>query len=178
MAGKRFNLEEVQRSLSSFPGVQDLAVVDVRAGEAAQPILVLLFISTGANAATDLARMARARLPNYMRPFYYFPVEQLPRTRTGKVAIILSLAFQEEQLHCAFYVNFSPIFTQLDFGACRELAAHLLLAQALPGGPPQAESEKDAVALLEDVLGFAGPLDMDSFFVSHGILTFFDIVLV
>ncbi|MEW9532186.1 amino acid adenylation domain-containing protein [Microbispora sp. NPDC049125] len=81
--GYRIELDEVRASVLDHPGVRD-AVVTVHAFTAEDRRLVAYYVPTGAEPG-DLAEHCAARLPDYMVPSMFVPLESIPLNQNGKV---------------------------------------------------------------------------------------------
>jgi amino acid adenylation domain-containing protein len=81
LRGFRVELGEVESCLRRHPAVRD---VFVTAGSAR---LVAYVVLTGTTAPADLAAFARARLPHYMVPSAFAPLDRLPLNAGGKVDV-------------------------------------------------------------------------------------------
>lgn len=85
--GFRVEPGEVEAVLLAHPGVREAAVLTVPFGPHQEPILAAYF--SGRDGATppidDLVGFAARRLPSYMVPSAWMPLDAIPRTRHGKV---------------------------------------------------------------------------------------------
>jgi len=86
LRGFRIELGEVESALLRHPAVGD-AVAIVRADGGREPRLVAYVVprSGGAPDAAELRAALRERLPDYMVPAAFVPVDALPQTTSGKV---------------------------------------------------------------------------------------------
>jgi amino acid adenylation domain-containing protein len=84
--GHRVEPEEIVAALADHPGVE-AAAVTARPDPAGQPRLVAYVVAAGGTTLTPAALRAslRARLPDYMLPAVFVPLEALPLTASGKV---------------------------------------------------------------------------------------------
>jgi acyl-coenzyme A synthetase/AMP-(fatty) acid ligase len=83
--GFRVEPEEVEAELLKLPGVRDAAVV-LRAGENAGHLAAYVVFSFGERTADhELRSLLSRRLPDYMIPAEFVPVDILPRSASGKV---------------------------------------------------------------------------------------------
>jgi long-chain acyl-CoA synthetase len=73
---------EIESVLAAAPGVEDVAVFGVSDGKWGQRVCAAV---VGSATAADLDRWARERLAPPKRPKEYRSLDELPRTRTGKV---------------------------------------------------------------------------------------------
>jgi amino acid adenylation domain-containing protein len=86
LRGYRVELGEIEQSLREHPGVAAAAVVP-SAGAGPDGALVAHFVaeSSPPPSARELSAHLRERLPAYMVPARFLPIDVLPRTVTGKV---------------------------------------------------------------------------------------------
>lgn len=85
LRGIRIELGEIEAVLRSHPTVRDVRVV-LREDEPGQKRLVAYVIpSTPDDLTADLLALAQERLPGYMIPSAFVPLETFPITTTGKV---------------------------------------------------------------------------------------------
>jgi amino acid adenylation domain-containing protein len=84
--GHRIELDEIVAVLDSHPGVQASAVT-IWPGPDGEPRLVGYLVSAPGEALTTAGLRAtlRSRLPDYMLPTAFIPLEALPLTMSGKV---------------------------------------------------------------------------------------------
>lgn len=84
--GFRVELQELEHELARHPGVRECAAA-VRRDRAGQPRLIAYLVPSGEDppADRDLRTHLRRRLPEYMLPAGFVPLERLPRTRNGKL---------------------------------------------------------------------------------------------
>ncbi|MBB2910382.1 amino acid adenylation domain-containing protein [Streptosporangium becharense] len=82
--GCRVELGEVESALLVHPRVREAAVVPVRAGMG-EATLVACVVLDGAVDPAELRGHLTARLPDYMVPAAFVPVDELPRTINKKV---------------------------------------------------------------------------------------------
>lgn len=83
-----FNVDprEVEAVLREHPAVADVAVVGVRDERSGQRLLACVVASGAAPDSAVLAAHVRARLTPYKVPAHYVVLDELPRTRTGKLS--------------------------------------------------------------------------------------------
>ncbi|WP_169947801.1 non-ribosomal peptide synthetase/MFS transporter [Microbispora sp. H11081] len=81
--GYRIELDEVRAAVLDHPGVRD-AVVTVHAFTPEDKRLVAYYVPTAAEPA-DLAEHCAERLPDYMVPSVFVPLETIPLNANGKV---------------------------------------------------------------------------------------------
>ena len=88
LRGYRIELGEIEAALVQHPGVRDAAVV-LQADEEHASRLVAYFTerpgASDAPSITELRAFLGARLPDYMVPAMFVPLQHLPLTRHGKV---------------------------------------------------------------------------------------------
>ncbi|HEX5495961.1 MAG TPA: amino acid adenylation domain-containing protein, partial [Mycobacteriales bacterium] len=90
LRGMRIELSEVEAAVDSHPGVER-SVVALREDTPGEPRLVAYVIGAGVNSGVDPAGTAglrehvASRLPVYMVPSVFVPVESFPLSPTGKV---------------------------------------------------------------------------------------------
>ncbi len=84
--GFRIELGEIETAMASHPGVREVAVV-VREDQPGDRRLVAYFVPGGEEPATAAAlqELARRRLPDYMVPAAWVPLEALPLTANRKL---------------------------------------------------------------------------------------------
>ncbi len=84
--GFRVELEEIESVLSGHPEVREAAVVDVGEGDAKRLVAYVVHQGEGAApAGAELQSYLAAKLPGYMVPALYVPMETLPLSASGKV---------------------------------------------------------------------------------------------
>jgi natural product biosynthesis luciferase-like monooxygenase protein/amino acid adenylation domain-containing protein len=81
--GFRIELGEIEAALSRAPGVRECAVV-VREQPEGERLLVA-WVALEEGAAADLRGFLRERLPDFMVPAVFAPLDGFPRTPSGKV---------------------------------------------------------------------------------------------
>jgi len=88
LRGNRVELGEIEAVLRQHQAVDDAAVVQAEEDAAKQPATLVAFV-VGRNgnkpSAVQLQRFLRERLPEYMTPALFVPIQELPRTRNGKL---------------------------------------------------------------------------------------------
>jgi hypothetical protein len=86
LRGLRIEPAEIEAALRSHPAVQD-AAVGVRHDRAANARLVAWLVSRSGAAADEAALRAflAEKLPDYMLPSHYVPMDALPSTPSGKL---------------------------------------------------------------------------------------------
>jgi amino acid adenylation domain-containing protein len=84
--GFRIELGEIEACLAAHPGLRDAAVV-TWAGEEGHPRLVAYVVAAGAETpgAEELRGFLGRRLPDYMVPALYVPLDRLPLNPSGKL---------------------------------------------------------------------------------------------
>ena len=84
--GFRIELGEIEAALSSHPHVRECAVVVVGKGTAERK-LAAYYVSNGKRVcdASQLRRFLSERLPEYMVPAVFIPLDAMPLTENGKV---------------------------------------------------------------------------------------------
>lgn len=84
--GYRIELAEIEHVIGTHPGVIEVAVVaapDLELGS----LLYAWFVPASASiTSTQVAEHASKLLPNYMLPRMIFPLDQLPKTDSGKIS--------------------------------------------------------------------------------------------
>lgn len=83
--GHRVELDEVEGTLATHPGVADAAVVAVAAAGATLEIRAFVRVRDVATDTRDLLRWCRDRLPVYAVPVEITVRAELPRTTSGKI---------------------------------------------------------------------------------------------
>lgn len=84
--GYRIELGEIEATLSDHRNVSEAVVIAHRAGEAAEVRLVAYVVAANGTIPPDVLRShLRARLPEFMVPSSFMPLDALPRTPNGKV---------------------------------------------------------------------------------------------
>lgn len=81
--GYRVEPEEVEATLAGLDGVREVAVV--AHGSERDTRLIAYVVATDPHTPEELRTSAAARLPDYLVPAAIVPVDELPRTATGKV---------------------------------------------------------------------------------------------
>ena len=86
LRGFRIELQEIETALNGHTEVSE-AVVALFGNDSAEPHLVAYFVPYNwpAPAAADLQALLRQKLPDYMVPTAYVPLEELPCTPNGKL---------------------------------------------------------------------------------------------
>ncbi|HEV7745455.1 MAG TPA: amino acid adenylation domain-containing protein [Pyrinomonadaceae bacterium] len=85
--GFRIELAEVERNLMRHDKIREAAVI-VKRNSAANSSLIAYFTPSNSEdtpTSTELAELLEVRLPKYMIPDVFVPLEILPRTATGKI---------------------------------------------------------------------------------------------
>ena len=77
--GYRIELGEIEVALSALPGVDQAVCLYDPAGEK------ILCVYAGPAEANAMAKALRARLPKYMLPNVYYPLDKLPLNANGKI---------------------------------------------------------------------------------------------
>jgi len=93
--GNRIELGEIENQLAAHPGISEAVVLAVRGGTGARGAdsgdnqgenhLCAYITSSRELTVQELREYLAARLPQYMIPAYFFPVEKMPLTPNGKV---------------------------------------------------------------------------------------------
>jgi amino acid adenylation domain-containing protein len=83
--GYRVEPGEIETVLASHPDVRESAIVVQGEGAARRLVAFVVATGTAPTAAGALASYLRRRLPDYMVPSAFLPVEALPLTPSGKV---------------------------------------------------------------------------------------------
>ncbi|HXU33748.1 MAG TPA: amino acid adenylation domain-containing protein, partial [Thermoanaerobaculia bacterium] len=88
--GFRIELGEIEAALAALPEVAQLVVVARSVAAGADPELVAYFVARGAadtaeSAATALRAQLKERLPAYMVPAHFVPLDHFPVTPNGKI---------------------------------------------------------------------------------------------
>ncbi len=88
--GYRIELEEIERLLGAHESIEETVVTAVAAGgedgAAGEPnTLCAYYVSTQTLNPGDLRTLLANKLPHYMVPAYFMPVEEIPLTPSGKV---------------------------------------------------------------------------------------------
>jgi amino acid adenylation domain-containing protein len=84
--GHRIELREVESALNGLPGVLQAAVVSQARRPGDHVLVAYLVMSAGSVAAVDaLVALLRQRLPEYMIPSSFVPLESMPLNANGKV---------------------------------------------------------------------------------------------
>src|SRR5262249_20517232 len=84
--GVRIELGEIEASLRSLPEIADAVVVMREASKSIKKIVA--YVVRGTETVPDAAEIRRSlseRLPAYMLPAVFMPIEKLPRSPNGKV---------------------------------------------------------------------------------------------
>ncbi|WP_370349572.1 amino acid adenylation domain-containing protein [Catenulispora sp. EB89] len=82
--GYRIELGEVEAAIAAYPGVR-AAVVAIRADVASDGQLAGYYVAADPVPAAALREHCRARLPEFMVPVFFMPLEAVPLTVNGKV---------------------------------------------------------------------------------------------
>ncbi len=82
--GFRVELGEVQRALKAHAGVRD-AIVVARADEAGDKALIAYVVADASVTLSALRNDLKERLPEYMVPAAFVPLDEIPLTPNGKV---------------------------------------------------------------------------------------------
>jgi thioesterase domain-containing protein/acyl carrier protein len=84
--GFRVEPGEIEAALGGHPGVREVAVVAGEDGAGGARLVAYVVPQAGQPPTADELRVAlRQRLPDYMTPSVFVPLDALPRTATGKV---------------------------------------------------------------------------------------------
>lgn len=85
LRGFRIELGEIEAVLMQHPGIRQ-AVTDVRASSTGEKRLVGYFVSEGKTPAiSELRAFLKSKLPEYMVPSVFMPLESLPVSPSGKL---------------------------------------------------------------------------------------------
>ena len=82
--GFRVELGEIEAVLSSHAGVKETAVQAINTPDG-QPQLVAYFVAQSPIRVAELRQFLNGRLPDYMVPAHFVPLDQMPRLPNGKV---------------------------------------------------------------------------------------------
>jgi amino acid adenylation domain-containing protein len=84
--GFRIELGEIESILSQYPGLREVVVI-AREDVAGDKSIVAYMVANGDNAPTtsELRSYVQSKLPDYMVPSWFIPLEELPLTSNGKV---------------------------------------------------------------------------------------------
>jgi amino acid adenylation domain-containing protein len=88
--GYRIELEEIQLILNQYPGIREVVVVNVKSEDESE-MLVAYIVPEGEGSAdlpatvSELRSFMESKLPEFMVPNMYVPLESLPLTPNGKV---------------------------------------------------------------------------------------------
>jgi amino acid adenylation domain-containing protein/FkbM family methyltransferase len=82
--GNRIELGEIEAVLSKHPGVRD-NVVETRTDEDGSRVVVAYVVLDESLNIAELRSYLKERLPDYMVPSVFMPMEQLPLTPNGKI---------------------------------------------------------------------------------------------
>lgn len=80
--GHRVELEEIEAALVSLPGVREAAVCQREIGSG---VVLTAFVTGAVEEGRDLRRKLESRLPRFMLPATIAPLDELPRTPSGKI---------------------------------------------------------------------------------------------
>ncbi|HVA69272.1 MAG TPA: amino acid adenylation domain-containing protein [Candidatus Binataceae bacterium] len=86
LRGYRIELAEIEARIMEVPGVRETAVI-LRNDPSGEPWLVA-YVVAQSRETPDFVRMRaalRAKLPDYMIPSFFMPLDALPRTANGKI---------------------------------------------------------------------------------------------
>ena len=82
--GFRIELSEIETVISSFDGIEDVAVVDYQ-GDTDHKRLVAYYVSDVEVSHDALKNHIEDKLPSYMMPAFYVQIETVPRMSSGKI---------------------------------------------------------------------------------------------
>ncbi len=82
--GFRIELKEVESSIREYPGVHDVVVTGTVVADGDRD-LVAYYVTDARIVSSELSEFLRERLPQYMIPSHFIPMERLPLTTSGKV---------------------------------------------------------------------------------------------
>lgn len=82
--GFRIHLGEVEAALRQVPGVRDVVVLAEAASHGSKQLLAWLVLGEGLP-ADSLRESAAARMPSFMVPAVFIPIDRLPLTPNGKI---------------------------------------------------------------------------------------------
>ena len=83
--GFRIELAEIESTLERHPDIREAAVAAREEGGETRLVGYLVFAGGAAPSAADLRAYAKEQLPPYMIPSAFVPMDELPRTGSGKV---------------------------------------------------------------------------------------------
>ncbi len=83
--GYRVELGEVESAISSFPGIDELAVIAHPHERYGNSIHAFIACMRSAVSEPELRKDLASKLPAYMMPFEFIFMDSLPKTATGKV---------------------------------------------------------------------------------------------
>ncbi len=83
--GFRVELEEIEAILNRHPGVSAAAVAAKGERDGSMRLIGYIVAKTGAPPANELREFLRLKLPDYMAPSAFIPLEALPLTPNGKI---------------------------------------------------------------------------------------------
>jgi len=81
--GFRIELAEIESILSSYAGIQEVAVIDF--GEPGHKRLVAYYVSDEPHEAKNLRAHIAAKVPDYMIPSFFVSIEKIPRLASDKI---------------------------------------------------------------------------------------------
>ena len=84
--GFRIELGEIENKLAAYPKIRDVVVID-KEDEQGVKYLCAYIVNAGSEVlnTADIKRWLRERLPEYMLPAHFIPLEQMPLTSSGKI---------------------------------------------------------------------------------------------
>lgn len=148
--GFRVELGEVERALTSCPGVGTGIAVASKAGRHTK----LMAVVTGAVQRADVIRHLRSKVPEYMVPTHILVAESLPLTPNGKV----------DRRACQHLVSEISGSTQAE-----PATAEILNVEEIRGDPhPENDFVRAFADLWREVLEVDGPIRPDSDFIDSG----------
>jgi amino acid adenylation domain-containing protein len=83
--GHRIELGEIEAALNQYPGVKDSVVVARERDSSSERELVGYLVPSEPATSSDLRNFLREKLPDYMVPSIFVPLEALPLTPNGKI---------------------------------------------------------------------------------------------
>ncbi|HLP45175.1 MAG TPA: amino acid adenylation domain-containing protein [Candidatus Kapabacteria bacterium] len=83
--GFRVELGEIENRLLKYPGVKEVAILAQKEEESEEKYLCAYIVSTQEYEISELREYLAKKLPDYMVPAYFVPMEKIPLTANGKV---------------------------------------------------------------------------------------------
>ena len=82
--GLRIELEEIEKQIMNFPGIENCCTVK-KVTEEGHEFLCSYYTAKSSISLPDLRQSLQKKLPNYMIPQYFIGLEQMPYTPNGKI---------------------------------------------------------------------------------------------